>query len=81
MAGGVIERFHAANSDFTERFYGVCGGKEAGRGAYICYDINCLNKAKKNKKIESSLNTKIDDTIYSQIEEIIKNKNGGDVIG
>lgn len=56
-------------------------GKGAGRGAYICYDINCLNKAKKNKKIESSLNTKIDDTIYSQIEEIIKNKNGGDVIG
>ena len=35
----------------------------------------------KNKKIESSLNTKIDDTIYSQIEKIIKNKNGGDVIG
>ena len=56
-------------------------GKEAGRGAYICYDINCLNKAKKSKKIESSLNTKIDDTIYNQIEEIIKNKNGGDVIG
>ena len=32
MAGGVIERFHAANSDFAEWFYGVCGGKEAGRG-------------------------------------------------
>ena len=33
MAGGVIERFYAANSDFAERFYGVCGGKEAGRGS------------------------------------------------
>ena len=33
MADGVIERFYAANSDFAERFYGVCGGKEAGRGS------------------------------------------------
>ena len=24
-------------------------GKESGRGAYICYNMNCLEKAKKTK--------------------------------
>lgn len=56
-------------------------GKESGRGAYICYNMNCLEKAKKIKKLEKSLETKIDEIIYLEIEEIIKNKNGGEVIG
>lgn len=56
-------------------------GKESGRGAYICYNMNCLKKAKKTKKLEKSLETKIDENIYLEIEEIIKNKNGGEVIG
>ncbi len=56
-------------------------GKESGRGAYICYNMNCLEKAKKTKKLEKSLETKIDENIYLEIEEIIKNKNGGEVIG
>ena len=30
-------------------------GKESGRGAYICYNMNCLKKAKKTKKLEKSL--------------------------
>ena len=56
-------------------------GKESGRGAYICYNMNCLEKAKKTKKLEKSLESKIDENIYLEIEEIIKNKNGGEVIG
>ena len=56
-------------------------GKESGRGAYICYNMNCLEKAKKTKKLEKSLETKIDENIYLEIEEIIKNKNGGEAIG
>lgn len=56
-------------------------GKEAGRGAYICFDMECLEKAKKSRKIEKNLEIQIDDEIYTQIEGIIKNKNGGDVIG
>ena len=27
-------------------------GKASGRGAYICHNVDCFNKAKKNKKIE-----------------------------
>ena len=56
-------------------------GKESGRGAYICYNMDCLEKAKKTKKLEKSLDTKIDENIYLEIEEIIKNKNGGEAIG
>lgn len=56
-------------------------GKESGRGAYICYNMDCLEKAKKTKKLEKSLDTKIDEEIYMKIEEIIKNKIGGEVIG
>ena len=47
-------------------------GKESGRGAYICYNLECLEKAKKSKRIEKSLETPISEEIYSQIENIIK---------
>ena len=56
-------------------------GKQFGRGAYICYDIECFEKAKKSKKIENALEIKIDDEIYEQIKNIIEKKVGGDVIG
>ena len=56
-------------------------GKEAGRGAYICYNKECLEKAKKNKKLEKVLNTKINEEIYIEIQKNIEMKNGGDVIG
>ena len=56
-------------------------GKEQGRGAYICYSEECLEKAQKSKKLDKSLDIKIHDEIYDQIKKIIINKNGGDVIG
>ena len=56
-------------------------GKEQGRGAYICYDMDCLEKAIKTKKLEKALEIKINSEIYEQIKDIIEKKNGGDVIG
>lgn len=56
-------------------------GKEQGRGAYICYDMECLLKAEKSKKLEKALEVKIETGIYEQIKDIIEKKNGGDVIG
>ena len=50
-------------------------GKESGRGAYICYSKECLEKAVKAKKIQ------INDEMYQEILKIIENKNGGEVIG
>ena len=56
-------------------------GKEPGRGAYICYDMECLKKAQKSKKLEQALEMKIEDETYEQIKNIIERKIGGDVIG
>lgn len=56
-------------------------GKEPGRGAYICYSEECLEKAIKSKKIEKSLEIKIQDETYEQIRNMIIKKIGGDVIG
>lgn len=56
-------------------------GKEPGRGAYICLNMECFEKAKKTKKLEKALDIKINDEIYDEIKNIIEIKVGGDVIG
>ena len=56
-------------------------GKQPGRGAYICYDMECLEKAQKSKKLEKALEIKIEDEIYKQMKNAIEKKIGGDVIG
>ena len=56
-------------------------GKLSGRGAYICYDMECLEKAKKSKRLEKALEIKIEDEIYEQMKNLIEKKIGGDVIG
>ena len=56
-------------------------GKQSGRGAYICYDMECLEKAQKSKRLERALEIKIEDEIYEQMKNVISIKMGGDVIG
>ena len=56
-------------------------GKQSGRGAYICYDMECLEKAKKSKRLEKALEIKIENEIYEQMKNLIEKKIGGDVIG
>lgn len=48
-------------------------GKKPGRGAYICRDIQCLEKAVKTKRLERNLETKINDEIYDKLKEEIVN--------
>ena len=43
-------------------------GKRSGRGAYICYDIKCLKKARKSKRIEGNLEMSIPEEIYDRME-------------
>lgn len=43
-------------------------GKRSGRGAYICYDVKCLKKARKSKRIESNLEVAIPEEIYDGME-------------
>ena len=43
-------------------------GKKSGRGAYICGDIKCLQKARKSRKLERSFSCRISDEIYDAME-------------
>ena len=41
----------------------------AGRGAYICNDIKCLLKAKKQNRFAKAFNTNVSDEVYVKLEE------------
>ena len=49
-------------------------GKMPGRGAYICDDIQCFEKAMKSKRIDKVLETKIKDEIYEKLRGVIIDK-------
>ena len=49
-------------------------GKLEGRGAYICNNIQCLNKAIKTDRIFKVLKTDIDKKIYEDIRGVILGK-------
>lgn len=44
-------------------------GKKSGRGAYLCKNAACLKKARKAKRLESSLECAIPDAVYARLEE------------
>ena len=46
-------------------------GKKSGRGAYICKKAACLKKARKSKRIETSLECAIPAEVYDRMEEEI----------
>ncbi len=46
-------------------------GKQDGRGAYICDNIQCLEKAIKSKQLEKALQIKIEDEVYENLRKII----------
>lgn len=48
-------------------------GKANGRGAYIKKDLEVLKIAKDKKILDRALEVHIEDTLYDEIEEIIKN--------
>ncbi len=49
-------------------------GKAEGRGTYICYDEQCLEKAIKAKKTEKILGLKINDELCDCIRGVIIEK-------
>ena len=44
-------------------------GRAAGRGAYLCKRLDCLQKAKKTKRLEAAFSSKIEDDVYLRLEE------------
>ena len=53
-------------------------GKLEGRGAYICNNMECLEKAIKSRRIEKAIEAKISNEVFEQIKSLI---NGGEFIG
>ena len=46
-------------------------GKMSGRGAYICKNVDCLNKAYKTRALQRALDVEIDDKLLNQLKEDI----------
>ncbi len=44
-------------------------GKKSGRGVYICQNLECLEKAYKEHRLERSLKTKVSDDIYESLRQ------------
>ncbi len=44
-------------------------GRAPGRGAYLCNKIDCLQKAKKTKRLEAAFSSKIEEEVYLRLEE------------
>ena len=45
-------------------------GRKPGRGAYLCKNsIDCLNKAKKARRLEKAFSCKIPDEVYERLTE------------
>ena len=49
-------------------------GKKEGRGAYICDNIECLEKVIKSNRLEKILETKISQEIYENLRGVILDK-------
>ena len=49
-------------------------GKKEGRGAYICDDVNCLEKVIKSKSLERVLEIPISKEIYESLRGVIIDK-------
>ena len=49
-------------------------GKKPGRGAYVCHSAECLEKAKKAKRLEKAFSCVIPDEVFEKMEEELKNE-------
>jgi uncharacterized protein len=47
-------------------------GKKSGRGAYICNNPACFDKAKKKKVLSNHLSVPISDDIYDELKKSIE---------
>lgn len=49
-------------------------GKKSGRGAYICKNAQCFEKAFKTKRLSRNLDIAISEEIYNRLREEIQNE-------
>lgn len=49
-------------------------GKKSGRGAYVCPNTDCLDKAYKNKGLERSFKASVPTSVYDELREQLEGK-------
>lgn len=47
-------------------------GKQSGRGAYLCYNNDCVMLAKKKKSLEKALEVSLNEEVYQAISSEIE---------
>mgnify|MGYP005843692589 CR=1 FL=1 len=50
-------------------------GRKQGRGAYICRDVSCFQKARKGKRFEKAFETSIGEVIYEALKQELEGNN------
>lgn len=48
-------------------------GRKSGRGAYVCKNADCFEKARKARRFERSLSCKIPEEVYEQMSKELEN--------
>ncbi len=48
-------------------------GKKAGRGAYLCLNPECLEKARKSRRLERAFSQQISEELYQSLKKEISN--------
>ena len=48
-------------------------GRKSGRGAYVCKNADCFEKARKARRFERSLSCKIPEEVYEQMSAELEN--------
>lgn len=48
-------------------------GRKPGRGAYVCKNADCFEKARKARRFERSLSCKIPEDVYEQMSTELEN--------
>ena len=56
-------------------------GKAPGRGAYICPDPSCLERARKSKALSRAFEQPVPDEVYAALTEALKEAGREDLIG
>jgi len=52
-------------------------GKKSGRGAYICREESCINKARKSRAIERVLSIKVEEALWQELQLIFTQERSG----
>lgn len=51
-------------------------GKKPGRGAYICKNVSCFEKARKARRLEKAFESPISEEIYEALKNQLEGDNG-----